>query len=351
MKVLIVGPSSVKSKGGMATVIRELEEDVELCNKYHVDSYASYIDGNKFVVLLYSVFSFLRFYFTRRSYDIYHIHVASRGSTIRKSYYVKAAKSWKKKVVLHIHGAQYLKFYDEINDKKKKQVVDMLKNADKVVALSNDWKQKFDTIFGLTNCVVIENGINMVKLAPAITSIEQNQKTFLVLGRLGQRKGTYDLVEAVELAVKKVPNIKLYLAGDGEIAKVRRLVDNKDLNKNIEIIGWVNFEKKLELLKQVSTVVLPSYNEGLPMSVLEGMACGKGIVSTTVGAIPEVVQPENGILIHPGDIESLSEALIRLCTDKRYLYDISSNNIEKIQRLYSLEVMHQNIEKLYNSLI
>lgn len=135
------------------------------------------------------------------------------------------------------------------------------------------------------------------------------------IGRLGQRKGTYDLIDAIDIARKSVPNIKCYLAGDGDIEKVKDLVKTRKLEKNIEVVGWADFDKKLELLSSVSTVVLPSYNEGLPMSILEGMACGKAIVSTTVGAIPEVINKENGILVEAGDVKALSEALVECSQD------------------------------------
>lgn len=94
MKVLVIGPSPTKSKGGMATVIEEIQSDPKLNEQFDIDIYESYIDGNKLKVLLFSAFSFIRFYFTKRNYDIYHIHAASYGSTFRKGLYVKTAKRW-----------------------------------------------------------------------------------------------------------------------------------------------------------------------------------------------------------------------------------------------------------------
>ena len=81
MRILVVGPSPTRSKGGMATVIEEIEKDKTLNSKFNIDIYESYIDGNKLKVLFFSLFSFIRFYFTKRNYDIYHIHAASYGST------------------------------------------------------------------------------------------------------------------------------------------------------------------------------------------------------------------------------------------------------------------------------
>lgn len=96
-RILVVGPSPTRSKGGMATVIEEIEKDKKLNEQFDIDVYESYIDGNKFVRLFYSIYAFVKFYFTKRNYDVYHIHAASYGSTFRKGWYVHAAKKWEKK--------------------------------------------------------------------------------------------------------------------------------------------------------------------------------------------------------------------------------------------------------------
>ena len=352
-KILIVGPSSTKSKGGMSTVIGEILEDNELKNKYDISAYESYIDGTKFRVLLYSIWAIFKFIVTgqAKKYDVYHIHAASYGSTFRKRIYLKIIKKYKKKVILHIHGAEYMVFFDKLSKKKKRQVIDTLQVADMVIALSNEWKNKFDNKFGLTNCYVLESGINTEKLAPAIVDTKKNQTSFVTLGRLGKRKGTYDLVDAIEIARKKVPNIRCYLAGDGEIDKFCNIIVERGLQNNIEVVGWADFTKKLELLSKVSTVVLPSYNEGLPMSILEGMATGKAIISTTVGAIPEVVKEENGILIQPGDVQALADALVKCSTNLKMLEDMSQKNINKIYEQFSMKSMHLKLMSYYKQVI
>ena len=328
VKVLVVGPSPTRSKGGMATVIEEIAKDKTLNTKFDIDIYESYVDGNKLSVLLFSVFSFIKFYFTKRNYDVYHIHAASYGSTFRKGWYIHAAKKWEKKVILHIHGAEYMLFYEKSNQ-------------------TNPCGCIRDETFGLKNCVVLENGIDTERLKPAITSVKDHPHTIVSLGRLGERKGTYDLIKAIERVKIQIPDIKCYLAGDGDIDRCKQIVEEKNLKSNIIIVGWADFDKKLELLKKSSVLVLPSYNEGLPMAILEGMACGKAIISTTVGAIPEVVKEENGILIEPGDVEKLSEALIRYCMNQETVEKIGKNNIALIHTKYSMDAMHQKLAQYY----
>lgn len=347
MKVLVIGPSVARSKGGMATVIDEIAKDRDLKDSFDIDVYESYIDGNKLKVLFYSIFSFIRFYFTKRDYDLYHIHAASYGSTFRKGWYVRAAKKWGKKVILHIHGAEYMIFFEK--SKKKKEIVSILKSADKVIALSAQWKRRFDEIFGLQNCVVLENGIDTERLKPAITDNREHPHTLVSLGRLGKRKGTYDLIDAISEVKKQIPDIICYLAGDGNVRECIEIVNKKGLANNVFFTGWVECEEKIKLLQKSSVLVLPSYNEGLPMAILEGMACGKAIISTTVGAIPEVIKEDNGILISPGDISALTSAILLYCKNDSIVRRMGHNNIELINKKYSMQVMHKKLEKIYIS--
>lgn len=347
MRILVIGPSPTRSKGGMATVIREIKEDQVLNSQLKIDVFESFIDGGLLTRAVFSVWSYIVFLIAKRNYDIYHIHAASYGSIFRKGYYVRRAKKWNKKVMLHIHGAAFMDFYNGLPNAKKQKVVDILKKADMVVALSEEWKRRFDSTFGLTNCVVLENGINNEWLAEGITSAEAYKNNFVLLGRLGERKGAFDLVNAVEIAVKQNPKIKLFMAGDGEIEKVNAMIAEKHLENNIEVVGWVNAAGKMNLLKKVSTVVLPSYNEGLPMSILEGMAAGKAIISTTVGAIPEVISDDNGILIQAGDVQALADAMVKCSTNTIMLEAMSRANVKKIDEEFSMNRMHKKLLLYY----
>ena len=347
MKILIVGPSDTKSHGGMATVIEDIRNSEVLNSKFDIDIFASYIDGNLLVRMCYSIYAFLKFLSVYKKYDLFHIHTASFGSTFRKYCYLKVIKRAGKKAIVHIHGAKYLIFYESLNHKQKRFVMDYLNHADLVLALSKDWKDKFDTVFHLKNCKVLENGIDAKQYAAAIENDPGSSHSFAVMGRLGERKGTYDLLNACEQVVKIIPDFKCYLAGDGEIEKVKKIIKQKGLERNIEVVGWIHFEEKLRLLKKISTVVLPSYNEGLPMSILEGMAAGKAIISTNVGAIPEVISQKNGILVEPGDIHTLSKTLIRCCQDTKMVRQMSIENIQKINNEFSLKNMHIKLAKYY----
>lgn len=346
--ILVIGPSIKQSKGGMATVIDGIMNDQMLNSENNIDFHESFIDGNIVSRLLFSLKAYIQFRAIYSKYDIFHIHVASYGSTFRKGYYVNFLNKKNKKIVLHVHGAAYVKFYNELNEKKKKKVYEIWDKCDCVIALSEKWKSNFERIFNHKNIVVINNGIDTEQYEDA-KSIE-NKNNFLFLGRIGKRKGAYDLVSAVEQIAKKQPSVLVYMAGDGEINQIKEIINKKNLNNNVKVVGWIDFETKVKLLREVGTVVLPSYNEGLPMALLEGMAAGKVVISTNVGGIPELVENEtNGFIINPGDVEALVDRMIRVMTDEKFIENVSENNLRKIEDFFSRKEMHKNINRVFNS--
>ncbi|MDU6983194.1 MAG: glycosyltransferase [Terrisporobacter othiniensis] len=350
MKILEIGPSVNRSKGGIATVISGISESDKLNDIHYIDLFESYIDGNLFKRLIFSIYSYFKIYKVYKNYDLFHIHMASYGSTYRKIYYIKFLKKKRKKVILHIHGAEYLTFYNSLNSRKQKYIMDNLNKSDMIIALSEKWKYEFETQLNMKNVYVLNNGIDTEDFQNAISNCIENKNKFLFLGRLGIRKGAYDLLKAIEELKQEGITVKCYMAGDGEIGKFREIIYKKNLQECIEVIGWIGNNEKIKLLKNVSTVILPSYNEGLPMAILEGMACGKAIISTNVGAIPEVViENENGIIVEPGNIEQIKNAIKKVISNNENIMNMSKNNIEKIDKIYSRKKMHEILNKYFMS--
>ena len=350
-KVLVLGPSDTKSHGGVATMIAGIRNSNLLNDKYDITIFPTYIDGCFIKRYAYNVFAFVKFFFIYKNYDLFHIHTASYGSTFRKRQYLKLIKASGRKTIVHVHSGKYIDFYEKVNEKGKRKINDFLNSADLVITLSEGWKEKFESTFGLKNCISLPNGVDTEKFSDAITDPEKHINEFLYLGKLAQNKGIYDLIDAVENAKNKNDKLKFYIAGDGEVNQVKEIILKKNLSKYFEVVGWVDFNEKINLLKKCSTLVLPSYYEGLPVSILEGMAAGKTIISTTVGAIPEVVKEENGILIQPGDIEALSQSILICASDIKRQETISRNNVAKINKDFSLEVMHYKLSCLYDSIL
>ena len=172
----------------------------------------------------------------------------------------------------------------------------------------------------------------------------------LFLGRLGQRKGTYDVLDVLkeiknELAEKQ---IKVYLCGDGDVDIVKEKVKEYNLQEIIGHVGWINKEEKNGIFENTIINLLPSYNEGLPMTILETMAYGIPNLSTNIASIPEVIKNgETGYMITPGDKKDLKEKLMLLVNDKSKRKEISENSYKLICNEFSLSRNIEKIKKIY----
>lgn len=350
IKVLQIGPDPYKSKGGMASVIKGIVCDDELKDKYDIDYFGSYIDSNVFLRMMYSWSKLLLFFFCKKKYDIYHIHMASYRSAFRKRMYCILAKK-RGRVIVHIHGGEFVDFFEHLNNRKRRKIQVVLKNADQVITLSESWKEKICNSIGICNCSVVPNGIDVNYYSRGI-STTINKNNVICLSKVCKEKGIYDLVDAIEEVAKYNDKVKCIIAGVGEIDKVNDLIEKKGLENNIKLVGWVDGKTKMYYLAKSSILILPSYHEALPMCVLEGMASGKAIVATRVGAIPEIVKEEiNGLLVEPGDVSSLAKTIIRLMSNTETLEKYKNANIKKMACVYSEDITHRKLSTVYEMII
>lgn len=136
------------------------------------------------------------------------------------------------------------------------------------------------------------------------------------------------------------------LGGDGEISRVKKIVNEKKLKKYIKVLGWIDKDKKEKYLRECSIFILPSYNEGMPMSIIEAMAYKNAVISTNVGGIPQVIDNnKNGILIEPGDKKQLYNSIEKLIKDKKFKEKIGNAGYEKANSKFNIE---NNINEIYS---
>jgi glycosyltransferase involved in cell wall biosynthesis len=143
----------------------------------------------------------------------------------------------------------------------------------------------------------------------------------------------------------------MIVAGDGDIKTMNDLIDDLGLQSIVSYRGWVIGNEKQELLKTSDVFVLPSYNEGLPISILEAMTHGMPIISTPVGGIPEIVVPgRNGYLVEPGDVLSLSRSLEKFILNHGLVASMGQSSLSLITPFLSGQVMTK-LERLYSELL
>jgi glycosyltransferase involved in cell wall biosynthesis len=250
-----------------------------------------------------------------RRVALLHLHMSMRGSFWRKAIFLLMGRMTGVPVVIHLHGSEFAVFYNGSAPWVRRAIAAVFNRASAVVVLSESWRQ---FVSGVTRTPVTVIG-NFVpdRFDPARAAAERKPRAVLFLGQFGERKGIYDLIPAFAQVRKQLPDAVLYCGGNGEVDKVRAQVCELGLDDAIKVPGWVSGEEKLALLHGCPVFVLPSYNEGLPMAIIEAMSFSMAVVSTTVGGIPELVDAGNGALVTPGDRATLAGALLAVLADGR----------------------------------
>ncbi len=350
-KVCMVVPNPMV-KGGIAAVVNgyrgsQLEKD------YKVVYVESYKDGGKFTKLLKGIsgyFHFVKVLLIDRP-DIVHIHSSFGPSFYRKMPFIYMASLANLPIINHIHGADFDEFYMNASEKKRKQIKKVYSRCSVLIALSEEWKQRLAQIVPESKIVIIENYGMFHEDTLQERLHRECSNMVLFLGQLGSRKGCYDIPAVAEKVLKKVPDAKFVLGGTGalndEIA-IKKLFEDKGILDNIIFPGWVRGKDKEKLLREADVFFLPSYNEGMPMAVLDAMGYGLPVVSTNVGGIPKIVHDgKNGFCYNPKDIDGFANGIIELLTAREKQESAAKESISIIKKGYSLEIHLKLLEEVY----
>ncbi len=328
--------STLTVKGGMTSVVKnylnyDKWEDVKI--KY----IPTHTDCNKYLLILFFACAYMRILFLVlfSKIDIAHLHTAEKGSFYRKAFLVKTLKKLGVKTIMHHHAAEFEEFYESSSSKQKKYISEVLELTDVNIVLSKRLIPMIINKAPNASVKVLYNAVNTY----AVNPYNKNAKNILMLGRLGKRKGVYDLITSIKEIDNKIDkDIKFYLCGDGEVEEVNTLINTLGLSHRIAHIGWIDSELKNKFMSNTMINILPSYNEGLPMTILETMAYGIPNISTNIASIPEVIDNKTtGLLIKPGDTNMLSENMLRLIENKDLRASISCESYHIISQQFSLD--------------
>jgi len=149
-----------------------------------------------------------------------------------------------------------------------------------------------------------------------ITSTVPVTNKFVCVGRLCEQKGQLLLLDAARRLLQKGTQLRLVLAGDGEMrAELEELITLYNLEDVVRITGWISSDRVRDEILAARALVLPSFAEGLPVVIMEAMALRRPVISTFVAGIPELVNSgEHGWLVQAGDAETLATAM-QACLD------------------------------------
>lgn len=280
-----------------------------------------------------------------RKFDVVHLHMASRGSCIRKTILALSCWALRTPYVIHLHGGEFHIFFDkEIGSVGRSFIRFAFFKAGHVIALSDYWKKWIKENIGINVRVsIIFNGV------PPIDRNEDNAvaPTVLFLGKLTKGKGVGELIEAMKDVSICLPSAVLELAGDGEIEFYKEQASGL---ANVRFLGWISEPERLAALSRATVLCLPSWNEGLPMSILEAMSAGLPVISTPVGGIPAAVEHEvTGLLVEPGNAKALAAAICKILMNPASARLMGKEGQARHRQSFSTEAMGASCLEVYNS--
>lgn len=366
IRVLMIGPGEGVG-GGISSLVETflplLKTRVSL---YYLPSVKQrpLKDSGKLSIpnILIAFSQYIRFFLALIRYrpNIIHLHTSQGIAWLKDTFFVIAGKIFRRHVVLHIHGGNFVELNNQDHRFVQAYTRYVLGLVDAVISVSTEWKNRFskfvpdDRVFPLKNCIDVQAIQPNVSITPTAIA------NLLFVGRIGQKKGAFDLVDAMHLIQADGMDVHAWMAGpeerDGDFEIIRERLDRYQLSSTCDLLGSVDREEVLGLLKKAAFFVLPSYYEGLPMAVLEALAAGLPIIATPVGGIPEVVQDGfNGYLVPIGDVQTLANRITHLAKNpelravmgrrSRGLAERDFDSAHYVDKLVSLYTSIMGVEK------
>jgi glycosyltransferase involved in cell wall biosynthesis len=160
-------------------------------------------------------------------------------------------------------------------------------------------------------------------------------------------KGHRHLIEAAQLVVREIPDVRFIVLGEGELREhLERLVSERSLEKHVLLPGFRT--DVLGCMKGFDLFVMSSISEGLGTSLLDAMACSKAVVATRVGGIPEVVEDTvTGLLVPPHDPHTLAQAIVRLLGDPALRVRMGDAGFTRVSGRFTVDRMVAGTAAVY----
>ena len=179
---------------------------------------------------------------------------------------------------------------------------------------------------------------------------EDNTVLACFVGRLVPIKRVDLLLEALAEVRGDVPELRLAVVGDGPL---RAELEAQARQRGVEdIVRFAGFRHDMAVVVGAMDIgVLPSDNEGSPISLIEAAAGGRCVIATRVGGVPEVVTPESGRLVPPGDVRALASALSELATDADLRSRLGAAGRRHVLAGWTIPRLLTDVERLYDSVL
>jgi glycosyltransferase involved in cell wall biosynthesis len=354
MRIIITSPSldSRKNVGGMSSV-------VSLIINNNKDCCYSHFELGKRDTEKRSVFYFFRILkswghwsaimlFKRDLFVHFNIALEKR-SVIRDCPLIIFAHLLRKKMVIHVHGGYYM-----VNDNAPAWITKTLRfvlsgNEPKIV-LSQKEQEIITARFNASNVFVLPNSLDLTDARAFKRDFQgEGVVNLLFIGRIVTDKGIEYILNALTELKEQGVKFRFLMAGDGAEREEYVGRFSEALGSYFEYRGVVSGSTKSDLFKECQIFLLPSFYEGLPVSLLESMSFAEVPVITDVGSVRTVVKDGfNGIIIRKFSSDDISQAVVRLLNEKGLMEAIGCNAQNYIFDNFNPELYITELNKIYD---
>ena len=279
--------------------------------------------------------------------DIIHSHVAYPAGHIA----MVLSEKLKIPYIITEHMSPFpFQSFRKKNGQLKSLIRDPYEKSQQNIAVSGSLASNM-AAQGIPRVVMIPNLINEDFFVPVVEKEErEGYFNFAFIGRIDEQKGLRFLLEAFALLHRKHPGFRIIIAGTGpKLKEFKQLAADLNLNNMLEWPGLLTRQGVVETLGRSRAFVLPSMHENNPLVILEAHAMGKPVIATKCGGPEEIITPENGLLVEPGNAGQLASAMAQLIRTA-HTYDSQAIRKSCLER-YSKKVVTGKLVSLYREVI
>lgn len=303
----------------------------------------------RIICILKSLIAWLKLLIQNKNVIVHYNFPLSKASILRDPIFILAAYYLNKRMIIHIHGGVFLSS-NNIPKYLKCILNKIFSLRVPFIVLSSLEKEKLQKKFNCKNIFILPNCIDLKDAANFKRNVNYHKTlTIGYLGRIAKSKGMDFLLQAcIDLKKKNIPFF-LHLAGQEEVKDQYLPLFKSYLQENFTYKGVIFNESKNTFLQEIDIFILPSFFEGLPMSLIECMSYGVVPITTNVGSISEIVQNNiNGLFIKVKDSTSITDQISKLYSDRTLLNYLSTNAKNYIFRHFNQENYIKALNNIYS---